>query len=211
VRPYRLKTDDFICAGIAALAVALLNLSFLSKGYVLEGMARAIPIELGQFRSVFYGNYILYGFVGDCFHHLLKAFGYSGLAVDSLIIMDGFIGAGGIFVFFLILRALRADYFSAFLWCAVLAFTLGYWHWSTEAEDYIFSTFILTLNFLFLLLYYLEALPRSPVLLGFLYALAVMGHIINGIFAPVILWFLYCSHVQPQLKLDTLSLNLTDT
>lgn len=193
MRPPRLTADDFICAGIAAFAAALTNLSLLSKGYVLEGLARAIPIELGQFHSLFNGNYVLYGFLGNCFHHLLRAVGYSGLAVGSLQIMDGLLGGCGIFVFFLILRRLRASCFSAFVWSAVLAFSFGYWHWSTEAEDYIFSTFLLTLNFLFLLLY-LEDTLRSPVLLGALHALAVMGHIINGVFAPVVLWFLYCSH-----------------
>src|SRR5262249_31991035 len=85
------------------VAAFSLYLSFLSKSYVFEGLARAMPIELGRFRSLFNGNYVLYGFVGWCFHNLLRLFGAEPLAVHSLQIMDALFGAAGLWIFFRIL------------------------------------------------------------------------------------------------------------
>lgn len=171
------------------LSAFSLYASFPSRSYVFEGLARAMPIELGRFRNLFNGNYLLYGFVGWCFHHLLRAAGIAQLAVHSLQMLDALAGALGLFVFFKILRRIGTGLPEAFLWSAILGATLGYWRWSTDAEDYIFSAFLLLLNFYALVRYCQKGSP-GPASLGALHSLAVLGHIVNLAFAPTALWFI---------------------
>lgn len=169
-------------------ATATLNLTLLSKTYVFEGLARAMPIELDRFRDLFNGNYILYGVIGWIFHRLLSLY-VELSAVTSLQILDAVLGAAGAWLFYRILRKIGLDLVLALLGACALATTLGYWRWSTDAEDYIFSTFLLIVNFYFLVTYSRDRRPR-PAALGALHALAVGGHIVNLAFAPVILWFI---------------------
>ena len=178
---------DAACGLGLFLASAAIYLAFLSKTYVFEGLARAMPIELNHFRDLFNGNYVLYGFVGWCFHSALSIF-VDLTAVTSLQILDALLGAAGVSLFFRIHRKIGFDRASALLGAGVLGSTLGYWRWSTDAEDYIFSTLLLLLNF-HMLIDYGEKRRSRPAVLGFAYALAVGGHIVNAAFAPVALWF----------------------
>lgn len=184
-----LGPQDLLCSGLVALCAAALYLCFLSKSYVFEGLARAMPIDVGRLRELFNGNYLLYGFVGRCFHGLMWGLGFSDLAVISLQRMDALIGAGGLSLYWLTLRLMGADRFLATAWSAVLGLSLGYWIWSTEAENYIFSTFLLNANFL-ALVYHARGGRIPPVALGALHALAVLGHIVNVLFGFVTASFL---------------------
>src|SRR4029077_15820758 len=134
-----------------ALAISLVAFSFyvglLSKAYVFEGLIRAMPIETGRFAHLFPGNYLLYGPLGLLFHSFLHLLGVHSLAVTSLQLMDALLGAAGIYVFFLLLRRLGGDVLLCTVGCVVLGCSLGYWLWSTDAEDYILSTFLLLINF----------------------------------------------------------------
>src|SRR5579859_3061416 len=134
------------------VSTAVLYLSLLSKSYVFEGLARAMPVELDRFRNLFDGNYILYGFVGWTFHRLISVFAEI-MAVTSLQIFDALIGAAGVWLFFRTLRKIGLDFTIALIGAAALGSTLGYWRWSTDAEDYIFSTFLLLVGFYFLVGY----------------------------------------------------------
>lgn len=189
----RLDREDFAWACILGLAIALIDVSFLSKTFVIEGLARAIPMELGRVRSLFLGSYFLYGPVGYASFLLARLLGYKGLAVEILQLLDVACGAAGIGLNFLTLRCMGADRRSAGVWSAILGFSLGYWRWSVEAENYIFSAFLLQLNF-FVLIRYFRRGKGSPALLGALQALAMMGHIVNSLFSAVGLWILYSVH-----------------
>lgn len=181
---------DSLWGGLLSVAFAVLYLSFLSRSYVFEGLARAMPIEIGRFDGLFNGNYLLYGFVGWCFHWLMRALGSQELAVVSLQRMDALIGAGGLFLILRSLRALGAERLAAAAWTSVLGLSLGYWSWSVDAQNYIFSTFLLAANFL-ALAERMRGAKVSPVLLGVLHALAVLGHIVNVLFGAVIACVLF--------------------
>lgn len=187
-----IERKDFLLGAAAALLAGLLYVGFPSRSYVFEGLLWALPIDLEYLHKLCPGNYILYGPVGNLFHQLARLGGYSGLAVNSLQIMDGLFGAAGLFFFFLNLRQIGIVRTDAFLWSMILGVSLGHWRWSTEAQSYIFGAFLLELNLFFLILY---AKGRgSPFLLGALGALAVTGHIVNAVFAPVAIWFLLARH-----------------
>lgn len=174
------RRDAACLAGLFA-ASATLYLSFQSKVYVFEGLARALPIELGHWRTAVHGNYLAYGLVGGAFHRLLQACGLSPLAVVSLQTLDAFLGAAGLCVFYVIQRVLGAGRPAAAAWAAVLGLTQGYWMWSSEAENYVFSALLLQL--LFLALAARLAGRRVPAaLIGALHALAVTGHLVNIVF-----------------------------
>lgn len=168
---------------------AVLYLSFPSKAYVFEGLARAMPIETGRFSQLFNGNHLLYGLLGFFFHRVVLLLGLLWLSVLSLQMFDCLLGAVGLLVFFLTLRQLGADRGEAAAWSGVLGLTIGYWAWSTEAENYIFSSLLLSLHWLALLRYRAGHGP-SPRMLGLLGGLAVMGHIVNGLSWLLGLWMI---------------------
>jgi hypothetical protein len=205
------RSAAFQAFGLAAIAFGF-YVSFLSKSYVFEGLLRAMPIETGRWTHLFAANYLLYGPLGLMFHGLLQLLGFSQPAVISLQIMDALIGAAGLGVFFLLLRKLEADAISAILWTTILGCSLGYALWSTEAENYIFSTFLLLVNFFFLVKY-VRGEIKDPKILGILHALAVLGHIVNVAFGAVILWVLYRTHQpswsRPALRYAVIAIGLT--
>lgn len=184
------RRRDAAAAAALFLAGAALYLSFLSKVYVFEGLARAMPIELGEWRRLVNGNYLAYGLVGAAFHRLLGLFGLHPLAVVSLQVMDAFWGAAGLALHFALQRLLGASRPAALAWAAALGVTLGWWSWSSEAENYIFSAFLVQGFFLVLALRLSgRRVPAS--LLGGLHALAVTGHIVNGVLglaAAYVVW-----------------------
>ena len=184
--------DGYLAALITAGALCL-YLLFPTRSYVLEGLARAIPMELGLAQRLLLGNYLLYGLLGNLFYHALQFLGFEGHAYVALQTMDSLIGACGLGLFYLILRAAGSGRAFSCLWTCVLGTSLGYWLWSSEAENYILSTVLLQLNFLFLLLNY-KTRRISPWFLGVLQALAIFGHLVNGLFCLVALWFFTASY-----------------
>jgi hypothetical protein len=184
--------DRFAAAGLAFGAL-LLNLGLLSKDFVFEGLIRAMPIETGRWGYLFPGNYLLYGPLGLTFHTFLHAIGLKTLAVVSLQGLDTCLGAIGIGIFYLLLRRLGLQRFLAGAGSALLAFSLGYWLWSTDAENYILSTLLL-IGLFYSLIRYAEDRDPDPITIGTLFGLAIMGHIINTLFGVVIAWFFYRVH-----------------
>jgi hypothetical protein len=113
--------------------------------------------------------------------------------------MDCMIGGFGVALFFLILRELRATQAAAAVWSCVLALSLGYWMWSTDAQNYIFDTLLLTVNFFFLVRE-LNGRKLRPAALGALHALGVMGHIVNGVLGIVYIWHLRRTYGKAWLR-----------
>ena len=118
---------DFTTAGALSISALALYASTLSKTYVFEGLARAMPIEVGKSSHLFGGTYLLYGPLGYVFHHLLRLFGATGLAVTSLQLMDACLGAIGLGVFYLLLRQMRIPLWISLVGTACLGFSLGFW------------------------------------------------------------------------------------
>jgi hypothetical protein len=181
------KQDKIIAWGLFFLGLGL-YLSFLSKAYVFEGLIRAMPIETGRWVHLLPGNYLLYGPLGLVFHTLLYTLGIHQPAVTSLQIMDAILGATGLAVFYRLLRRLGGDPVESAVASLLMGTSLGYWLWSTDAEDYILSTGLLLVTFAALVRYARDK-DVDPLLIGVLHGLAILGHIVNTIFAVVVLWF----------------------
>lgn len=182
------RRDRWIAAGATLFCFGVYT-AFLSKNYVFEGLLRALPMETGRWVHLFAGNYLLYGPLGLSFHTLLRFLGVQQLAVDSLQIMDALIGSLGVGLFYLLQRRLGQNRVMSLSWAGVLAFSLGYWLWSTDAENYIFSTLLLMTLF-YLLVRFSQGEAIDPVTLGFFHGVAVLGHIVNLIMGGVVVWFL---------------------
>lgn len=197
---------DAAVAAALALGGAALYLSFLSKVYVFEGLARAMPIELGEWRRLLNGNYLAYGPLGAAFHGLLGLFGPPPLAVLSLQAMDALIGGLGLAVHYVLQRVLGASRPAAAAWAAALGVTLGWWTWSAEAENYIFSA--LLVQGLFLGLALRLAGRRVPAAaLGALHALALTGHVVNAVMGLACVYVLW-STSEPRRRGRELALYL---
>lgn len=170
-----------MCAAAAAAAGSALYACTLSKAFVFEGLARAMPIELGRGPELLSGNYLAYGPLGAAFHELLGLLGSRAPAVVSLQRLDALLGGAGLAVFFLIQRELGIGRAAALAWTAALGATLGWWTWSTDAQAYILSALLLQLVFL-ALARRLSGRGAPAWALGLLHALAMTGHIVNGVF-----------------------------
>src|SRR5256885_1683815 len=135
---------DLIYGALLALAALALYAGFLSKAYVFEGLIRAMPMEVpGRWTHLLPGNYLLYGPLGLFFHSVLYLAGWRQPAVHSLQQLDALLGSAGVFIYYHLLRRMKGSVFAAAVWSAILACSLGYWLWSTDAEDYILSTVLL--------------------------------------------------------------------
>jgi hypothetical protein len=184
------RRADLAWAAGLFLAGAALYLSFLSKVYVFEGLARAMPIELGEWKRLLNGNYLAYGLLGAAFHSLLGLFGLKPLAVVSLQALDALLGGAGLALHFAVQRTLGASRLAAAAWAAALGVTLGWWTWSAEAENYVFSAVLVHGLFLGLALR-LAGRKVPAAALGALHALAMTGHIVNGVMGLAVLYALW--------------------
>jgi hypothetical protein len=183
------RQDRWISGGLTLSALGL-YLGFLSQAYVFEGLIRAMPIDAGRWGHLFPGNYLLYGPLGLIFHTVLSALGLQQPAVISLQIMDALIGALGVGLFYRLLRRLNGSTAESTAGALLLGVSLGYWLWSTDAEDYILSTVLLLTQFYYLIRSRSDK-RIDAVLLGGLEGLAILGHIVNVIFMPVALFFFW--------------------
>lgn len=197
---------DAAVAAALALGGAALYLSFLSKVYVFEGLARAMPIELGEWRRLLNGNYLAYGPLGAAFHGLLGLLGPAPLAVVSLQAMDALIGGLGVAVHYGLQRARGVSRSAAAAWAAALGVTLGWWTWSAEAENYIFSA-LLVQGLLLALVLRLAGRRVPAAAVGALHALALTGHVVNAVMGPACVYALWRS-AEPRRRGRELALYL---
>lgn len=184
-------------AGAVFAAALAADLALRSKSFVFEGLARAMPIDVGRWRDLCPGNYLLYGPLGFCFHHLLALLGLRQPAVYSLQTMDALLGAGGLALYYGVLRRLGAARGAAAAWACVLGASLAWWLWSTDAQNYIFSAFLLMLAFRGLARR-LSGEDVAPWKLGALGGLAVLGHVVNVLFAAPIAVCLWLTERRPR-------------
>lgn len=175
------RNDAALYAGLFLLVLAA-DWSFLSKAYVFEGLARAMPIDTGRWRALTPGHYVLYGPLGWLFHNLLAALGWTRTAVVSLQVLDGILGAAGAVVFASTLRRLGAPRPAVAAWTAALAAGYAWWLWSTDAQAYIFSALLLSLAFR-LAVERLAGGRAAPWALGAALGACLGGHLVNGVFA----------------------------
>lgn len=183
------RKDVLAAAAIFAGALAA-DWSFTSKMFVFEGLARAMPIDVGRWRELTPGNYLAYGPLGWVFHHFLAALGFDQPAVYTLQLLDGLLGALGAAIQFSTLRRLGASRSEAAAWSAALASCFAWWLWSTDAQNYILSAVLLAL--VFRLLAERLAGGRVPAwAVGLAHAAALTGHVVNAVFvlpAALAIW-----------------------
>lgn len=159
---------------------------------MFEGLARAMPIDLGRFPDLLNANHLLYGPLGWVFHAALDALGLRQPAVHSLQALDALLGGAGLLVFAAILRRAGAEKAAIGAWTAALGACFGYWALSSEAENYIFSTLLVQVFFLQLLRYLQGEGPAYR--LGLFHALAVGGHVVNAVLVLPAAWFILRRH-----------------
>lgn len=158
-----------------------------------------MPMEVGKLSHLFPGNYLLYGILGFGFHRLLLGLGVMDLAVHSLQRMDAILGAGGLAVYFYTLRAMGGKRFMATFGTVLLGVSYAYAAWSTEAENYILSTFLLLCLFSALITH-LKIRPVNGVLIGLCHGMALTGHVVNGLAMPAVLCALWVGPPSSRLK-----------
>jgi hypothetical protein len=171
---------------LIGLGVLLFYAAFPSYFHNFDGVACAIAVDLGDFRHLFHGNHLLYGFLGFIFHRALNLIGLTLNGLWALQWMDMILGAGGAGYMHLLLRR---QGFSPRISAGAsvgMALSFGYWMSALEAQVYIAGAFCLLIAFE-------ESLRQKPdpTRLALKHAAAMLIHGSNALFAPAALYALY--------------------
>jgi hypothetical protein len=172
---------------LLSLALLALYLAFPTKAYYWDGIVFAQAIEdvasgaVGPSISLTHPNHLIYNFAGYFFYKLVHAFNAHIRALTALQILNSIFSAGSATILFLILRdTLRSIYFAV---CLTLLFALSatWWKFSTDANAYIPSVFLLLLSFYLVLP---QRRPR-PLLVALSFFAAMCFHQLAVIAFPV--------------------------
>ncbi len=169
---------------ILFVTVTAIYLSFPTRNYYWDGIAFAQMIEdaNGFNTSLIHPNHLLYNFVGAASYRLVQALGFNLRAVAVLQILNAFLGAGCIALFFQILqRALRSWYLSLTL-TLLFAFSATWWKFTTDADSYIASILFLLVSFYLVM----PGKKARPVLVALAFFASMCFHQLAVIFYPVL-------------------------
>ena len=174
---------------LLSLALLALYLAFPTKVYYWDGIvfAQAIEDAAGPKVSLLHPNHLIYNFAGFFFYRLLHMFGADVRAITALQILNSVLSAACAVVLFLILKdVLRSIYLSV---CLTLLFSLSatWWKFSTDANAYVPSVLFVLLCFYLVLP---DRKPR-PVLLAFVFFLAMCFHQLAVVVYPVLAFGVY--------------------
>ncbi len=172
-----------------SFGVLAIYLSLPSKAYYYDGIAYAETIEasarLGP--SLIHPNHLIYNMMGYVLYRTVGAFGLSVRAVDVLLVTDSVLSALGSYLFFHILMSTVGSAYVSSVLTILFSFSATWWKFSTDADPYIPSVFVLLVCFYVLVS---ERCPH-PILLAFLHAIAMLLHQLATFFYPVVLLGLF--------------------
>lgn len=171
-------------------AVLALYLLLPTKNYYWDGVTFALHIEgaSGVDPSLFHPSHLLYNIFGRLLYDGALLVGARGVrALEVLRIANSILSvASAVLLQRILMISLRSFYVSVSL-ALLLSFSAVWWKFSTDANSYVPSVFLLLLCFRFLLP---TSRPR-PVLVAVLHAAGMLFHQLAVFFYPVALFGLW--------------------
>jgi len=169
-----------------------------------DGIEYAMWVDQAENTVLFNPHHLLYHMAGRSFHQVVqKITGNPAIpSVWSLKLISSLCGAFGIGIFYLLLLQLGNDREASFMASLGLAFSTGYWFFSSTAETYIIDAFF-TVLILYVLIRFLKG--HSPaqafIWLGLLHALAICFRLDNVFFVVPVFVIIMSSESEKSLKI----------
>ncbi len=185
-----LKANEKWLPWIVFPGILLIYLLFPSKNYYWDGIffARVIEDVPGVTPPLLHPNHLLYNVAGYFLYRTARALGLNWRAVEVLQFANNVVS---VFAAFLLLRILKRCLQSTYIaWSLTLlfAFSATWWKFSTDANAYIVSVFLLLLAFYFILP---NSKPR-PLLVALIFSISVLFHQLAVFCYPILalgLWW----------------------
>jgi hypothetical protein len=162
-------------------AVLVVYLSFPTKNYYWDGISYAQDIE-DDYAGPWYlhPNHLLYGPLGQQLWLASNAAGLNLRALTVLQMLSSVAGAATAALLFCILLESGASRYVASCLALGFAFSATWWKFATDADNYIVSTFLVTLCFWLLV----RSDRSSPFVIGVVLCAAMLLHQLAVLFVP---------------------------
>jgi len=172
--------------GLLAAAIPLaFYLAYPSTYWNFDGVACAAALELGNPVYLFHAQHLLYGFLGFLAWKLLLPLGMHR-ALPALQMFTSVLASASLYVLWRVLAALSKDAWLAFFLTCAAGFSAVFWMWSVEAQVYSLGVLGLAAATFFLLS---EDAPLRMRRVGFWHGVAVLGHLVHGLWMiPASYW-----------------------
>jgi hypothetical protein len=162
-------------------AVLIVYLSFPTKNYYWDGISYAQEIEDGSAGPWYlHPNHLLYAPLGQQLWLAADAAGLNLRALTVLQILSMVTGAATAAVLFFIALELGLSRYAAACLSLAFAFSATWWKFATDADNYIASTFLITVCFWLLV----RRERSSPFVVGIVLCAAMLLHQLAALFAP---------------------------
>lgn len=171
-------------AAAIAAAVLLADLLWPSRLFNYDGVACALAVLGGDFKTLVHGNHLIYGLVGAVFHGILEKLGAGWGPLASLQLLSRLLGAISIAGLWLLLRWLYQDGRVAAGGALVAASASWWWLWRQEAQVYPLGFAFILAAFAALLIYARTGRIELLYAGAAAHAGAVMSHVGHVMFLP---------------------------
>lgn len=181
-----------------SIAILLAYSAFRTRNHYWDGIGFALAIEdsPGLTPLLFNPNHLLYSFFGYLIYQPIHHLAPNIRALTILSNINTILSAFAAYLLFVMLMSkLRNFYYSTWL-TLLFAFSATWWKFSTDANAYVPSTFLLLLA-----MYKLEQTTKpNLVSIGLIHGLSMLLHQIAVFFYPVVLCALFLGPSQRALK-----------
>ena len=188
------KRDGSVLPGLILFVCVLgVYLLTLTEYHLQDAVEFSTVVERGEPRDLFHPLHLIYNAAGFILHRAgAAALGEDLSALLVLQIVNAVAGAASVVICFAFLRRHTRDLAASLIGALLVAFSYGYWYFSTEAETYVITILLLTVSLWQAVELRDKPTARRAVLLGVFHGLAILFHIMSGLFVVVglvaVLW-----------------------
>jgi hypothetical protein len=177
-----------------------LFLSHPSCFWNFDGVACASALELGDPLFLFHSNHLLYGFLGFIFWKLFAILPGGLRALPALHLFTSILSAIAFAGLFRLLLQAGVSRLTALLAVLAVSSFAVVWMWSIEAQVYALGMIGLAWGTVTLVR---SESPHKYMTAGGWFALALLGHVMNGLWAiPALYWIFQETRKQPAARRD---------
>lgn len=161
------------------LLVLLRYLASLTQVHTFDALSYVLDVERKPLRELFHPHHVAYGPLGALALSVARLLGYGGEAAVPLQVVNAVAGAGGVALFYVVLRRVTARDDVALAAALLLGTSYAYWYYAVEVEVYTVAVLFLVACLGLLARLLVRPGAGGWAALGLAQALAVLFHQTN--------------------------------
>jgi len=134
---------------------------------------------------------VFYPLLSYWFYRIWKMFGWQKGGIYPLQVLSSIFGAGGIIIFYFLVKTIFEDKKISLVSSIFLAFSYGYWFFSIESVNNILCLFFILLAMLLLFKISEEDFVKFPIYIALSHSIAVFIEVLGFLLAPAMAFGLY--------------------